>query len=88
MESKSILTQKQSAFLDKIGHNDFFVKNFYLTGGTALSAYYLKHRISDDLDFFSVNPIIEVLIIIFSELAKSPPIMLILYFFAAEFIPL
>lgn len=26
---------------------------FYLTGGTALSAYYLNHRISDDLDFFS-----------------------------------
>ena len=27
--------------------------DFYLTGGTALSAYYLFHRISDDLDFFS-----------------------------------
>ena len=26
---------------------------FYLTGGTALSAYYLNHRQSDDLDFFS-----------------------------------
>lgn len=25
---------------------------FYLTGGTALAAYYLRHRISDDLDFF------------------------------------
>ncbi|MDP3792654.1 MAG: nucleotidyl transferase AbiEii/AbiGii toxin family protein [bacterium] len=27
--------------------------NFYLTGGTALAGYYLHHRISDDLDFFS-----------------------------------
>ncbi len=27
--------------------------NFYLTGGTALAAYYLNHRISDDLDFFT-----------------------------------
>jgi len=53
MESKSILTQKQSAFLDKIGHNDFFVKNFYLTGGTALAAFYLRHRHSEGLDFFS-----------------------------------
>lgn len=26
---------------------------FYLSGGTALSAYYLNHRDSDDLDFFS-----------------------------------
>lgn len=26
---------------------------FYLTGGTALAAYYLKHRVSDDLDFFT-----------------------------------
>jgi len=26
---------------------------FYLTGGTALSAFYLKHRLSEDLDFFS-----------------------------------
>ena len=25
---------------------------FYLTGGTALSRGYLKHRYSDDLDFF------------------------------------
>lgn len=25
---------------------------FYLTGGTALGRYYLKHRYSDDLDFF------------------------------------
>ncbi len=28
------------------------LRGFYLSGGTALSAYYFKHRISDDLDFF------------------------------------
>jgi predicted nucleotidyltransferase component of viral defense system len=27
--------------------------NFYLTGGTALSRFYLNHRYSDDLDFVS-----------------------------------
>ena len=27
--------------------------NFYLTGGTALSAFYLYHRYSVDLDFFT-----------------------------------
>ncbi|HAW49620.1 TPA: hypothetical protein DCX16_01515 [bacterium] len=26
---------------------------FFLTGGTALSAFYLKHRLSEDLDFFT-----------------------------------
>jgi predicted nucleotidyltransferase component of viral defense system len=30
-------------------------KNYYLTGGTALSEYYLHHRLSEDLDFFSEN---------------------------------
>lgn len=29
------------------------IKNFYLTGGTALTEFYLKHRFSEDLDFFS-----------------------------------
>jgi predicted nucleotidyltransferase component of viral defense system len=28
------------------------LQDFYLTGGTALAAYYLHHRASDDLDFF------------------------------------
>ena len=31
------------------------LNNFYLTGGTALAGYYLYHRISDDLDFFSFS---------------------------------
>lgn len=29
---------------------------FYLTGGTALAAFYLKHRKSNDLDFFTAVP--------------------------------
>lgn len=28
-------------------------ESFYLSGGTALSAFYLHHRLSEDLDFFS-----------------------------------
>ncbi|KKT28320.1 MAG: hypothetical protein UX43_C0014G0007 [Candidatus Giovannonibacteria bacterium GW2011_GWB1_46_20] len=31
------------------------LSQFYLTGGTALAAYYLNHRVSDDLDFFVQN---------------------------------
>lgn len=38
---------------------------FYLTGGTALSRYYFKHRFSDDLDLFlNSDPL-------FSEYAKQ-----------------
>jgi predicted nucleotidyltransferase component of viral defense system len=32
---------------------------FYLTGGTALSEFYLQHRLSEDLDFFSESNINE-----------------------------
>lgn len=38
-------------------------EHFYLTGGTALSEFYLKHRRSDDLDFFTAS---EELIVPFS----------------------
>lgn len=37
-------------------------EKFYLTGGTALSAFYLHHRISDDLDFFSYCDIDSIFI--------------------------
>jgi hypothetical protein len=30
--------------------------SFFLTGGTALAVFYLFHRVSDDLDFFSLDP--------------------------------
>jgi predicted nucleotidyltransferase component of viral defense system len=29
---------------------------FFLTGGTALSVFYLSHRVSDDIDLFSFEP--------------------------------
>lgn len=47
-----ILTQEQQIILDEVKNEPFF-KQFYFTGGTALSAYYLSHRYSEDLDFFS-----------------------------------
>lgn len=37
-------------------------RKFYLTGGTALSAFYLHHRWSEDLDFFSENELEDKLI--------------------------
>lgn len=47
------LTQKQSLIFKEVTNDEFFRSNFYFTGGTALSAFYLHHRESDDLDFFS-----------------------------------
>lgn len=46
-------TKKQQIIIDEFSNNSFLIENFYLTGGTALSAIYLHHRESDDLDFFS-----------------------------------
>lgn len=45
------LTVEQNKFLDFISKKK--ISSFYLTGGTALSHYYLQHRFSEDLDFFS-----------------------------------
>lgn len=53
MEQTSILTNEQKIILDEVKKSDFIKRNFYLTGGTLLSFYYLQHRFSDDLDFFS-----------------------------------
>jgi predicted nucleotidyltransferase component of viral defense system len=50
-----ILTPFQKQLLKVIGSSDL-AQNFYLTGGTALAAFYLHHRFSEDLDFFSADP--------------------------------
>lgn len=53
----SILTKEQKFLLDLISKNKYFADTFYFTGGTALSEYYLRHRFSDDLAFFSQSKI-------------------------------
>lgn len=47
-----ILTSLQKKFMALIFTDEWFRKNFYLTGGTALAAFHLYHRYSEDLDFF------------------------------------
>ena len=49
---ESILTDQQKLALKLIAKTDLS-KHFYFSGGTALSHYYLQHRYSEDLDFFS-----------------------------------
>ena len=48
----TILTSQQQLALQLIA-NSKLAKHFYFSGGTALSHYYLQHRYSEDLDFFS-----------------------------------
>jgi predicted nucleotidyltransferase component of viral defense system len=60
-KEKSILTPHQREVLEIISREKYFTQRFYLAGGTALAEFYLKHRISEDLDLFNekqeINPI-------------------------------
>jgi predicted nucleotidyltransferase component of viral defense system len=47
----TILTPKQLTAMEAIASSNL-AKEFYFSGGTALSHYYLQHRLSEDLDFF------------------------------------
>lgn len=69
--AKEILTPRQKKFLLLLSKNKSISKNFYLTGGTALAAYYLKHRYSEDLDFFSENEIDILSINVFLKEIKT-----------------
>lgn len=50
---RSILSPNQQKILTKISQSQELTSRFYFSGGTALSEVYLKHRLSEDLDFFS-----------------------------------
>lgn len=48
-----ILTKIQREVLEAFFSEPLLKRHFYLTGGTALAAFYLQHRLSEDLDFFT-----------------------------------
>lgn len=50
---KTIFTPKQLEFLELVKVEPEITKRFYLTGGTALAEFYLKHRLSEDVDLFT-----------------------------------
>ena len=58
--AQTILSQIQKQILQILSNDRVFVNNFYLTGGTALSEFYLYHRLSEDLDFFSTKEIDKI----------------------------
>lgn len=48
-----VLTDLQAYVLTSLFKGDLGSLGYYLTGGTALSEFYLQHRHSDDLDLFT-----------------------------------
>lgn len=49
---KKIFTPLQEEFIRLFSETQL-KDTFFLTGGTALSAFYLQHRLSEDMDFFT-----------------------------------
>ena len=54
---QTVLSPNQKKFIVFFVSNPYLKKTFYLTGGTCLSEFYLRHRYSEDLDFFSEKEI-------------------------------
>lgn len=52
-EADLTFTPLQKSIFDQFSKNSKLVRTFYFRGGTALSAIYLHHRESEDLDFFA-----------------------------------
>ena len=53
---QTILTEQQREVIALMA-TEPQMNHFYLSGGTALAEYHLKHRLSDDLDFFTEKEI-------------------------------
>lgn len=64
-------TAIQQLVFDEFSKNIVLRNNFYFTGGTALSVFYLQHRLSDDLDFFCETDINEETSFAIDELMKK-----------------
>lgn len=53
MAVTTILSATQTKLLEQLSMDKMVYTHFYLSGGTALAEFYLCHRLSEDLDFFS-----------------------------------
>lgn len=68
---KSLLSLNQNKFLKFFASRPEFTKEYYFGGGSALSEYYLHHRKSEDLDFFSLTDVNPILIFPYIKRVKS-----------------
>ncbi len=69
---KELLTPSQLRFLELFQKEPALTQHFYLTGGTALAAFYLNHRLSEDLDFFSEAEVVPLVIQTYLKKIKTP----------------
>lgn len=69
--SLTILTERQKQFLQLLAKQKNLVSQFYLSGGTALTEYYIPYRYSEDLDFFSLEPVDSEVIAVFLRSIKD-----------------
>lgn len=84
---KTILTPKQLNFLELAQAQASITKRFYLTGGTALAGFYLKHRLSEDLDLFNENEEVDQRLVD-AFLKKISPQLAIVHIKRSEFLGL
>ena len=54
---KTVLTSRQFNFLEHVCREEEIRQWYYLTGGTALSEFYLQHRLSEDIDLFTTSEV-------------------------------
>lgn len=76
----SILSNNQKNILLLLSKEKVITENFYLSGGTALAEFYLGHRLSEDLDFFSekeFDP--DAISIVFKKIQKDAGIKSVKY---------
>lgn len=53
--SRCYISKIQQRLLHELAEIRSISDHFFLTGGTALSVFYLHHRASEDLDFFTIS---------------------------------
>lgn len=67
---QAVLNERQKFVLDAVA-KEARLSIFYLTGGTALAAYYFHHRFSEDLDFFTLEGPDSMFLHSFTEKLKT-----------------
>jgi hypothetical protein len=60
MEQTSILSKLQERLLDLVVAEPTLVRDYYWTGGTVLSEFYLHHRNSKDIDLFTEKAEVQI----------------------------
>lgn len=80
MALATILSSHQQKLLLALGKEKFIQEHFYFTGGTALAKFYLRHRYSEDLDFFSETEVnSQAFAALFKKLQKPLGITKVVY---------